>query len=430
MKYSPLPQELFIKNRKKFSERLDRKSLAIFNSNDIYSISADRTFPFHQHRDIFYLSGIDQEESILVLFPDAFQEDYREILFLKETNEHIAIWEGAKLTQKKATQFSGIKTIYWIDQFEKVLYNLMAEAEKVYLNLNEHYTATREVQTREDRFVKKLLKQYPLHEYKRSNLILQHLRSIKEAEEITQIQTSCDITEKGFRRVLNFIKPGVGEYEIEAEWAHEFLRNRANGFAYTPIIASGHNACILHYIENNQSCRDGELLLIDVGACYANYSADLTRTVPINGRYTERQRRIYNAVLRVKDQASDMLVPGNNWKYYNKEVGRIMTAELIGLGLLDQADVQNENPKQPAYKKYLMHGTSHHLGLDTHDYGILSESFQAGMVFTIEPGIYIPNEKLGIRIEDNYVIQKNGAPLNLMKNIPVLSEEIEVLMHS
>lgn len=430
MKYSPLPRELFIKNRKKFSKCLDRKSLAIFNSNEIYPISTYSTFPFHQHRDIFYLSGIDQEESILVLFPDAFQEDYREILFLKDTNEHIAIWEGSKLTPTQARQLSGIKTIYWRNQFEKVLYSFMLEADKVYLNLNEHYRATREVQTREYRFVKKLRKKYPLHEYKRSNPILQHLRSIKEPEEIAQIQTACDITEKGFRRVLNFIKPGVEEYEIEAEWAHEFIRNRSNGFAYMPIIAGGQNACVLHYIENNQSCRDGELLLMDVGACYANYSADLTRTVPVNGRYSDRQRQIYDAVLRVKEQASDMLVPGNHWRDYQKEVGRIMTAELIGLGLLDRADVQNENPQRPAYKKYFMHGASHHLGLDTHDYGILSEPFQDGMVFTVEPGIYIPEEKLGIRIEDNYVIQKNGTSLNLMKNIPVLAEEIEALMHS
>lgn len=425
MKYFPLPRELFIKNRKKFAESLGKRSLAIFNSNEIYPISTDITLPFHQNRDIFYLSGIDQKESILVLFPDAFQEDYREILFLKETNEHIAIWEGEKLTPKRATQLSGINTIYSLNKFERVLYSLMVEAEKVYLNINKHYRATGE-----DHSAKKLRKQYPLHEYKRSNPILQHLRSIKEPEEIAQIQTACAITEKGFRRTLNFIKPGVGEYEIEAEWAHEFLRNRANGFAYTPIIAGGHNACVLHYTENNQSCRDGELLLMDVGACYANYSTDLTRTVPVNGRYTERQHRIYDAVLRVKDQAANMLVSGNNWGDYNKEIGRIMTAELIDLGLLDRADLQNENPQRPAYKKYFMHGISHHLGLDTHDYGILSEPFQAGMVFTVEPGIYIPEEKLGIRIEDNYVIQKNDAPLNLMKNIPVLAEEIETLMHS
>ncbi|XOD68818.1 MAG: aminopeptidase P N-terminal domain-containing protein [Flavobacteriales bacterium AspAUS03] len=430
MKYISLPQQLLIKNRKKLTDWLDKKSLAIFNSNDIYPISADSTFPFHQHRDIFYLSGIDQEESILLLFPDAFHEAHREILFLKETNDHIVIWEGPKLTKEQARQCSGVQTVYWLNEFEGILYKLMTEAEKIYLNLIEHYRPTCEVQTREDRFIERIQRQYPLHEYKRSNPILQCLRSIKSPEEITLIQTACDITEKGFRQVLNFIKPGVWEYEIEAEWIHEFLRNRANGFAYTPIIASGYSACILHYIENNKLCQDGELLLMDVGACYANYSADLTRTIPVNGCYTERQNQIYDAVLRIKEQAAEMLVPGNDWYAYHKEVGQIMTAELIDLGLLDRADVQNEDPQQPVYKKYFMHGTSHHLGLDTHDYGILSEPFQAGMVFTVEPGIYIPREGLGIRIEDDYVIQKSGAPFNLMKDIPILADEIETLMHS
>ncbi len=429
MKYISPSQELFIKNRRKFCKELAPKSLAIFNSNDIYSVSADSTLPFAQHRDIFYLSGIDQQESILLLFPQALEEVNREILFLKETNDHIRIWEGPKLTKEQAQKISGIKTICWLNQFDSNFYDLMSQAENVYLNLNEHYRAARGVETREERFIKKVKKHYPLHTYKRSNPILQNLRSIKEPEEIEQLQMACNITERGFRRVLGFVKPGVWEYEIEAEWIHEFLRHRANGFAYGPIIASGANACILHYIENNMQCQQGELLLMDVGACYANYSADLTRTLPVNGSYSERQRKIYKAVLKVKDKAAEMLITGNNWNDYHKEVGRIMSAELLDLGLLDKSDVQNEEPRSPAYKKYFMHGTSHHLGLDTHDYGILSEPFQAGMVFTVEPGIYIPEESLGIRIEDNYVIQEGGPPKNLMKNIPVQIDEIEDLMN-
>lgn len=428
MKYEPIDKQLFIKNRKKFEDKIQPNSLAIFNSNDIYPISADSTLPFKQHRDIFYLSGVDQEESILVIFPDAPKEEHKEMLFLKETNEHIAIWEGEKLTKEKAFETSGIKNVYWLQDFEKVLFEVMTQANNVYLNTNEHYRANVETETREARFIKKLKKKFPAHTYLRSQPILQRLRSVKEPEEIALIQKACNITEKGLRRVLNFIKPNVAEYEIEAEFIHEFTKNRANGFAYTPIIASGYNACVLHYIQNNQQVKDGDIILMDVGAEYANYASDMTRCVPANGKFTDRQKEVYNAVLRVKNAAAKMLVPGTLWADYHIEVGKLMTKELLQLGLLTEEDIKNEDPKWPAYKKYFMHGTSHHMGLDTHDYGILTEPMQAGMVFTVEPGIYIPEENLGIRIEDDYVIQENGEPINLMKNIPITVEEIEALM--
>lgn len=405
-----------------------QNSMAILNSNDIYPISADSTLPFAQHRDMFYLSGVDQEESVLVIFPDCPKPEHREILFLKETNELIAIWEGEKLSKEKALETTGISTVYWLQDMEKVLFELMTQADAVYVNTNEHYRANVDTETRDGRFIKWLQKKYPAHTYKRCQPILQRLRSVKEKQETELIQKACDITEKGFRRILEFVKPGVMEYEIEAEFIHEFKRNRSDGFAYTPIVGSGYNACVLHYIENNQECKAGEVILMDVGAEYANYSSDMTRCVPVSGKFTERQKDVYNAVLRVKEAAAKMLVPGTIWADYHVEVGKLMTAELIGLGLLNEEDVKNEDPKWPAYKKYFMHGTSHHMGLDTHDYGILTEPMKAGMVFTVEPGIYIPDENLGIRLEDDYVIQESGEPFNLMANIPITVEEIESLM--
>ncbi|MFN4197416.1 MAG: aminopeptidase P family protein [Flavobacterium sp.] len=429
MKYLPINRQLFIKNRAKFMAHMKPNSVAVFNSNDIYPISADSTLPFAQHRDIFYLSGVDQEESILLLFPDAPYVHLKEILFLRETNDHIAVWEGEKLTKEKAFEVSGIKSVYWLSDFHKLLKEVMAYADTMYLNTNEHYRASIETETREARFIKWWKEQYPAHKVEKSNPILQRIRSIKEAEELELLQKACDITEKGFRRILGFVQPGVMEYEIEAEFAHEFLRNRSKGFAYTPIIASGKNANVLHYIENNQECKAGELILLDVGAEYANYSSDMSRTIPVSGTFTERQKAVYKAVLNVKNEATKLLVPGTLWKEYHVEVGKLMTSELLGLGLLDKADVQNENPDWPAYKKYFMHGTSHHLGLDTHDYGLLHEPMQANMVFTVEPGIYIPEEGFGIRLEDDVVIQKSGEPFNLMRNIPIEVEEIEELMN-
>jgi len=430
MKYHQIDRDLFIKNRAKFTAQMKPNSVAIFNSNDIYPVSADSTLPFAQHRDIFYLSGVDQEESVLLLFPDAPYDYLKEILFLKETNEHIAIWEGEKLTKNRAFEVAGIKSVIWLQDFHKTLKEVMAYAETIYINTNEHYRAVVETETREARFVKWWKENYPGHKVEKSNPILQRIRSIKESEEIDLIQEACNITEKGYRRILNFVKPNVMEYEIEAEFAHEFLRNRSKGFAYTPIIASGNNANVLHYIENNQQCNAGDLILLDVGAEYANYSSDMTRMIPVSGRFSDRQKEVYNAVLRVKNEATKMLVPGTFWKQYHVEVGKIMTSELIGLGLIDKADVQNENPDWPAYKKYFMHGTSHHMGLDTHDYGLLHEPMQANMVFTVEPGIYIPAEGFGIRIEDDMVIQEKGEAFNLMRNIPIEVEEIESIMNS
>ena len=405
-------------------------SLAIFNSNDIYPVGADSTMPFNQARDIFYLSGVDQEESILVLFPDAPKEKHREILFLKETNEHIAVWEGEKLTKEKALETTGIKTVYWLKEFDKILFEVMTQCDTVYINTNEHYRANIETETREARFVKGLLEKYPAHSVAKSNPILQRLRSVKDQIELDIMQKACNITEKGFRRLLNFVKPGVWEYNIEAELMHEFLNNRSKGFAYTPIVASGNNSNVLHYIENNQQCKDGDLILLDVGAEYANYSSDMSRTIPVGGKFTKRQKEVYNAVNKVKNDATKLLVPGAYWEEYHLEVGKMMTSALIDLGLLDKADVKNENPDWPAYKKYFMHGTSHHIGLDTHDYGLLHEPMQANNVFTVEPGIYIPEEGFGIRLEDDLVIQENGEPFNLMGNIPIEADEIEEIMNS
>ncbi|AHM62035.1 Xaa-Pro aminopeptidase [Flammeovirgaceae bacterium 311] len=429
MRYLPIDKELFIRNRQKLARQLKPNSLAIFNSNDIMPTSADGTMPFKQATDIFYLSGIDQEESILVVFPDHPEEKYREILFLRETSELIAIWEGHKYTKEEAHQTSGIKSVHWLGDFEQVLNTLMAEADQVYLNSNEHLRNSSAVQTREIRFVKWCMEHYPLHSYERAAPIMHHLRAIKEESEIQLLQTACDITERGFKRVLQFVKPGVMEYEIEAEYIHEFLRNRSGGFGYTPIIASGANANVLHYIENNQECKDGDLLLMDVGASYANYNADMTRTIPVNGRFTPRQREVYGAVLHVHKEAVKLLRPGNTIPEYHKQVGELMTEQLIGLGLISREDVQKQNPEKPAYRKYFMHGTSHHLGLDVHDYGRLYRKLEPGMVFTVEPGIYIPAEGIGIRLENNIVIRENDN-FDLMRNIPIEADEIEDIMNS
>lgn len=429
MKYHAINSELFIKNRKNFASQMKPNSLAVFNSNDIYPTSADGTMPFEQHRDIFYLSGVDQEESVLMLFPDCPNHELREVLFVRETNDHIAVWEGEKLTKEAAFLTSGIKNVFWLQELEKVLFEMTTYADTFYINTNEHYRAKVETETREDRFTKWLLAKYPAHAVAKSNPILQRLRSVKDPIELDLMQQACNITEKGFRRLLQFVKPGVWEYEVEAELLHEFVKNRSKGFAYTPIIASGNNANVLHYIENNQACKAGDLLLLDVAAEYANYKSDLTRTIPVSGRFSDRQKAVYNAVNQVKKEATKLLVPGTFWKEYHVEVGKIMTSELLKLGLLDKADVQNEDPKWPAYKKYFMHGTSHHIGLDTHDYGLLYEPMTANMVFTVEPGIYIPKEGFGIRLEDDVVIQEKGEPFNLMQNIPIEADEIEDLMN-
>jgi Xaa-Pro aminopeptidase len=429
MKYDKINNSLFIKNRNNFLSKMKPNSVAIFNSNDIYPVSADSTLPFEQHRDIFYLSGIDQEESVLILRTDKTNDITESILLLKETDDHIAVWEGPKVNKQQAYEISGIKNVHWLDDLEKIIDKLMLNCNNIYINENEHYRAKIETETRDARFSKWLLNKYSNKNKERSNPILQRLRSVKDPIETKLIQQACDITNKGFRRILNFVKPGVWEYEIEAEFIHEFLINKSKKFAYTPIIASGNNANILHYIENNMQCKDGELILLDVGAEYANYSSDMTRTIPVNGKFNQRQKDVYNSVLKVKNEATKLLIPGTDWAEYHKEVGRLMTSELLDLKLLDKADVQNESEEKPAYKKYFMHGTSHHMGLDTHDYGLLGEPMEANMVFTVEPGIYLPDEGFGIRLEDDVVIQQTGGPINLMKNIPIEIEEIEQLMN-
>ncbi|MEN8825591.1 MAG: aminopeptidase P family protein [Wenyingzhuangia sp.] len=430
MKYTQIDSKLFVENRKRFINQMEANSIAFFNANDIFITGADSTMPFHQHRDLFYLSGVDQEACVLVLFPEAKNPNHREILFTKETSELIAIWEGEKLSKKEATQTSGIQTIYWLTEMDTILDEIIPQAKNIYVNQNPHKRAVLEMETREDRFVKKIKATYPNHKYFKASDILFQLRGIKSEVEVELLQQACNITKKGFDRVLNFVKPGVWEYEIEAEMIHEFIRNRSKGFAYTPIIASGYSACILHYIENNKKCNSGDLILMDTAAEYANYSSDLTRTIPVDGTYTDRQKSVYQSVLHVKKEATKMLKEGTAWKVYNEEIGKLMTSELVKLKLLDKADLQNQSQENPAYKKYFMHGTSHHLGLDTHDYGDFEKEMKANMVLTVEPGIYIPKENLGIRLEDDVVLQKNTEPLNLMKNIPIEIEEIESLMNT
>jgi len=427
MRYHKLDKELFTKNRAKFTSHLKPSSLAIFTSQDIYPTSADGHLPFKQHSDILYLSGADQEESILVLFPDAHKEELKEVLFLKETNDLIAVWEGAKYSKEEAFEISGIKTVYWLSEFERVFNEMAVNAERIYINGNEHLRAHVETELRQDRMNKWIKEHYPAHEYERSQPILHRVRGTKTEEEIKVMREAAAVTKKGYERVLKFMKPGVWEYELEAEFMHEFLMNRSRGFAYTPIIAAGNNANVLHYIENNDECRDGDLVLFDVGAEYANYTCDVTRCFPVNGKFTDRQKEVYNAVLRVHNGAIALLRPGTMLDEYHKQVGDLMTGELLELGLISQEEVDNQDPAWPAYKKYFMHGTSHFIGLDVHDYGLWSAPVEEGMIFTVEPGIYIPEEGLGIRIEDDIIITKDGHE-NLTRAIPKTVEEIETFM--
>ncbi|GAB3305900.1 Xaa-Pro aminopeptidase [Hymenobacter tenuis] len=427
MRYGSISPDLFVENRRRFTQQLPPASLAIFQSNDIMPTNADGTMPFRQNNDLFYLSGVDQEESILVIFPDAVLPQYREILFLKETSEHILVWEGYKLTKEQAREQTGVRTIMWLEQFKTVLPALMNEAENVFLNTNEHIRAVVEVETRDARFGKWLREAYPLHTYRRVAPIMHYLRAIKSDEEIRLMRRAADITEKAFRRLLGFVKPGVMEYEIEAEIYHEFLRNASRGPAYGSIIASGANACILHYVSNDRECQDGDVLLMDFGAEFANYAADLSRSIPVNGKFTKRQRDVYEAVLRVMKSATSQLVAGNNIEEYHAAVGRTMEQELIKLDLLNASDVKNQDPAAPLYKKYFMHGTSHYLGLDVHDVGAKYRVFEPGMVYTCEPGIYIREEGLGIRLENDILITKTGND-DLMKNIPLEVADIERLM--
>jgi len=428
MKYLAIDNQLFVNNRKRFANHMKDGALAIFNSNDIMPTNADGTLPFRQNNDLFHLSGVDQEESILVIFPNAYDPAHREMLFLKETSPQIAVWEGAKLNKEQAFKTSGISSVFWLDQFESVLKNVMHQAKAVYLNSNEHLRATVEVETRDARFTKWIKEHYPLHEIERSAPIMHEIRSVKLPQEIELMKHACQLTKQGVERVLGFLKPGVMEYEVEAELLHEFVKNRSRGFAYEPIIASGASACVLHYTDNNKACNAGEVVLMDFGAEYANYASDLTRCFPVSGKFTPRQKDVYNAVLRVMKAATNMLRPGTHLNEYHKEVGKLMEVELIDLGLIDKTDIKNQNPAWPAYKKYFMHGTSHYIGLDVHDVGSWTLPMQEGNVFTCEPGIYIPEEGLGIRLE-NDILVTNENPLDLMADIPLEAEEIENLMN-
>ena len=429
MRYDPIDKSFFVKNRKKFLAKMSKRGLAFFNSNDNYPVSADTTLPFEQHRDIFYLTGINQNETILALYNGDAEGETLEMLFVTKPNKILTHWEGERLDETTAFKISGIEKVYWIDDLEKKIDDLMVKTDFLYINNNEHYRAKVETETREERFNKWIQKKFPKKSIKKSNPILQRLRSVKGKLELNLIKKACQITELGFRRVLKFIRPGVWEYEIEAEFAHEFIKNKSRKFAYSPIIASGKNSNILHYIENNSQCKKGDLVLLDVGAEYANYSSDMTRTVPVNGKFNNRQKKVYNSVLYVKNEATKLLKPGILWAEHHKEVGKIMTSELLKLGLLDKADIQAQTEKNPAFKKYFTHGTSHHLGLDTHDYGDINLPVEENNVFTVEPGIYIPKEGFGIRLEDDVVVQKEGDPINLMKNIPIEIDEIEYLMN-
>ena len=407
---------------------MENKGLALFFSNDIYPTSADGTLPFKQAADTFYLSGVDQEETILLLFPDAHNPADREILFSLETSEELAIWHGAKLTKQEAVEQTGIKNVQWLEAFDSTLHRLMAEAVALYLNDNQHTRASSEVETREMRENDRIRAKYPNHTIGRSAPILHKIRSVKSEDEIVQMQRACDITKAGFDRILQFVKPGVMEYEIEAEFMHEFLRRGSRGFAYTPIIGSGFNACVLHYIENACECRDGDVILMDVGAEYGNYAADMTRCVPVGGKFTKRQKSVYNAVYSVMQDSMKLLKPGVSLHEYHKEVGELMTKQLLDLKLIDKHGVEKQNPAWPAYKKYFMHGTSHFIGLDVHDVGLWHEPIQAGNVFTVEPGIYIREENLGIRLENDIVIKKDGF-IDFMSHIPLEADEIEDAMN-
>src|ERR1700744_5374058 len=429
MKYLPVNEHLFTINRKNFVSRIKPSSIAVFNSNDEFPRSGDQTFVFKQNADFFYLKGIDQEQSILILFPDCPNSVYKEVLFLRQTNEHIAVWEGHKYTKEEARKTSGIESVYWLSEFDNILHSIINYADNIYINTNENDRFGFSVPYRDLRVLDELRVKYPLHHYERSALIMRDLRVVKSDIEIELTKKACAITRDAFIRTLKFVKPGVTEYEIEAEVSHEFLRQRATGHAYTPIIASGKNAIVLHYIENNQVCNDGDVILLDYGAEYANYNADMTRSIPVSGRFSKRKRDVYDAVLRVMREATKLIVAGAVWNDYHDEVGKIMTSELIGLGLLDKHDVEKQDPKMPAYKKYFMHGTSHHLGLDVHDFASRYKPFEVGNILTCEPGIYIPAEGLGIRLENNILITPGGN-VDLMADIPLEAEHIEEIMNS
>lgn len=429
MKYPTIDQSLFILNRKNFCNTLKNNSIAIFNSSDEFPRSGDQNFVFKQNPDLFYLSGIDQEQTILLLYPDCPNPLYREVLFLRQTNDYIKVWEGYKYTKEQAKAASGILSVYWLEDFDNILHSIVNYADNIYLNTNENDRYAHEVPYRDIRFIEKMRSKYPLHNYERSAPMMRNLRAVKSDVEIELIKKASAITRDAFIRVLKFTKPGVKEYEIEAEIIHEFIRQGGTGHAYTPIIASGHNANILHYNDNNQVCKDGDVILFDFGAEYANYNADMSRAIPVNGRFTKRQKDVYNAVLHVMKESIKLIGEGTIWNSYHEQVGEIMTEQLVNLGLISLEDVKNQNASYPAYKKYFMHGNSHHLGIDVHDFAGRYTPFTNGNILTVEPGIYIPEEDLGIRLENNILITANGN-IDLMADIPLEAEEIEDIMNS
>ena len=428
MRYDKIDKNLYINNRKNYLDKVNQNSTSVFVSNEFMPTNADETLHFVQNTNLLYLTGIDQEETFLILAPNFPDKKMREILFIKETSEEISIWEGNKLTKKEAQEISGIKTVMWNNNFENILNLILAESNEIYLDKNEHIRSSTKIQTPQDRFILDIQRRYSSYKIKRSYPILSDLRMIKDKTEINLIQMACDITEKGFRRILRYVEPGIWEFDIEAEFIHEFIKNRSKGFAYQPIIATGINACSLHYNENKTKCKSGELILMDVAAEYANYKSDMTRTIPVNGKFTNRQLEVYNAVLNVKNEATNILRPGISINDYHKEVGKIMESELIKIKLIDKVDVKNQDPKNPLFKKYFMHGTSHHIGLDVHDVGNFYVDLKPGNVFTVEPGIYIREENIGVRLEDNILVGDNDN-INLMENIPILPDEIEDIMN-
>jgi len=427
MKYLPLDVALFANNRKRFIKEMKPNSIAIFVSNDEFPGNGDALHAFKQNSDLYWLSGIVQEDSMVILYPDNVDQKYREVLVLVRPNELKEKWDGKRLSAKEATAISGIETIVWTDSIDALLQTWIHLADTIYLDTNENDRKASLIRSREYRFVDEMKARYPLHHYLRAAKIMKELRSIKTKEEIVVLQKAIDITETTFRRLLQFIKPGIMEYEIEAEIFHSFLSQRATGPAYGSIIASGDNARTLHYVSNNQQCKDGDLILMDFGAEYGGYCADLTRTVPVNGKFTKRQKEVYNACLHLHDYAKGLLKPGITIVDYTSKVGEEATKQFLKIGLLKKEEVKNEDKENRAYRKYLYHGISHHLGIDVHDLGSRTEPIRPGMVFTVEPGIYIEKEKMGVRIENNVWITKNGN-IDLMKNIPLKTEEIERLM--
>ena len=428
MRYLPIENELFIKNRERLVQKLKQNSVVIIHSNDILPTNADGIMPFKQNANLFYLTGIEQEETILLLAPDFPEPEMREIIFILESDEEKERWDGHKYTKEEITFLSGIKNVKFVKEFDITLLKVLAETENIYLESNEHIRSINKTETRNDRFIKLCKDRYPLYKYERLFSLMCDLRMIKQSHEIELIQEACRITELGYRNVLKNIKNGMKEYEIEAEFVSTFIRNRSRGFAYTPIIAGGKNSCTLHYTQNNNSIQDGEVLLIDVGAEYAGYNSDITRTIPVNGKFTKRQKEVYNAVLRVKNEAIKIISPGITIIEYQKEVAQIMEKELLDLKLISKTDIQKQNPNNLAYKKYYMHNPSHHLGIDIHDISSFYKKIEPNMIFTVEPGIYISEENLGIRLEDNILVTKKENK-NLSKNIPIEIEEIEHLMN-